>query len=92
MSRARHSLAMQVASLRHIMPAVRNDPTLSPDTVDALSDLLVTVADLEKHQTFMRAARKLQQKHPEIAAVMAAFPDAEIVDFRVRDEFSEAAE
>jgi len=87
---------MQVASLRHIMPAIVGDVTLSPDTIDALSDLLVTVADLEKHQTFMRAARKLQQKHPEIAVAMAAFPDAEISNFRTGHDYEmqtgEAAE
>lgn len=86
---------MQVASLRHIMPAIKNDPTLSDDVIDALGDLLKTVEIVEKHQSLTRAAIRLEQKHPEITAVMAAFPDAELIDFRVRNdaaEFSEAVE
>lgn len=84
---------MQVASLRHIMPAIVGDVTLSPDTIDALSDLLVTVADLEKHQVLMRAARRLQQKHPEIGVVMASFAGLEISGFRYDgDDAREAAE
>lgn len=77
---------MRVSALRHVLPLIRRDLNVAPDILDALDDLLVAVVDLEKHQTLMRAARRLQQKHPEIAAVMAAFPDAEIVDFRVNSD------
>lgn len=84
---------MQVASLRHLIAFARN-PSLgiASDVVDAADDLLKTVETIEKHQSLTRAAIRLEQKHPEITALMKAFPEAELVGFRYDDATPEDAE
>lgn len=95
MSRPRHSFPFQVGSLRHVLPILERNMDqlgISKDIIDALTDLLASNAKMEQHLGITRAGIRLEQKHPEIAAVMKAFTEAEIVGFRYDDATPEAAE
>lgn len=93
MKRTPHSLTMQIAGARHVLAyAQKPDLGISPEIIEAATDALKTLEVIERHQSLTRAAIRLEQKHPEITALMKAFPEAELVGFRYDDATPEAAE
>lgn len=76
MTRARHSLAVQCGSLRHIIAMCEKD--LSPTTLEAANDLLATVSWMVKRETLLRDLDRLEKQRPDVYAVMVAFPGCDV--------------
>lgn len=76
MTRSRHSLAMQLGSLRHVIAL--HEKELPGATLEALNDLLATVSWMVRRETLLRDMDRLEKQRPDIYAVLTAFPGCDI--------------
>lgn len=77
-----HSLAMQVSAIRHVVNdfAARSDPS---DTIlEAAMNGLKTLEFFNRRESLVREVDRLEKKHPELLAILTAFPGSEITDIR----------